>query len=104
MPVNVKEIKEDALMDIKVNKNFYLMVKDSLYTVFKIISSNPEGPDKLESIITKPFQDLTDLERAFYTLTLLVSEIEKNMKEQNLFTEKVIPEPGDTDFVEPKTD
>tara|TARA_R110000868_G_scaffold249189_1_gene505738 strand:+ start:245 stop:559 length:315 start_codon:yes stop_codon:yes gene_type:complete len=104
MPVNVKEIKENALMDIKVNKNFYLMVKDSLYTVFKIISSNPEGPDKLESIITKPFQDLTDLERAFYTLTLLVSEIEKNMKEQNLFTEKVIPEPGDTDFVEPKTD
>jgi hypothetical protein len=102
MPVKVKEIKEDALMDIKVNKNFYLMVKDSLYTIFKTISSNTEGPDRLESIITKPFQDLTELERAFYTLTLLVSEIEKNMKEQNLFTEKEVLESGDPDFVEPK--
>jgi hypothetical protein len=102
MPVKVKEVKEDALMDIKVNKNFYLMVKDSLYTIFKTISSNSEGPDRLESIITKPFQDLTELERAFYTLTLLVSEIEKNMKEQNLFTEKEVLESGDPDFVEPK--
>jgi hypothetical protein len=104
MPVNVKEIKDDALMDIKVNKNFYLMVKDSLYTVFKIVSSNPEGPDKLENIIVKPFQELTDLERAFYTLTLLVSEIEKNMKEQNLFTEKVVAEEGDKDYVQPSQD
>jgi hypothetical protein len=104
MPVNVKEIKDDALMDIKVNKNFYLMVKDSLYTVFKTVSSNPEGVDKLENIIVKPFQELTDLERAFYTLTLLVSEIEKNMKEQNLFTEKTIPEQGDEDYVEPSQD
>ena len=38
MPVKVKEIKDNALIDIKVNKNFYLMSKDALYTITLLLS------------------------------------------------------------------
>jgi hypothetical protein len=46
MAIKVKEIKDDALMDIKVNKNFYLMSKDALYTIFKHLLSNESEKEK----------------------------------------------------------
>jgi hypothetical protein len=103
MAVKVKEIKDDALMDIKVNKNFYLMSKDALYTIFKHLLSNESEKENLQNILTKKFNDLTEFERAFYTITLLVSEIEKQVQgNSELYTEREVPEPGDPDYVEPK--
>jgi len=103
MAVKVKEIKDGALMDIKVNKNFYLMSKDTLYTIFRHLLKNESEQENLQNILTKQFNDLTEFERAFYTLTLLVSEIEKQVQaDSNLYTEKEVPEPGDPDYVEPK--
>jgi hypothetical protein len=103
MAVKVKEIKDDALMNIKVNKNFYLMSKDTLYTIFKHLLKNESEQENLQNILTKKFNDLTEFERAFYTITLLVSEIEKQVQgNPELYTEKEVPEPGDPDYVEPK--
>jgi hypothetical protein len=103
MAVKVKEIKDDALIDIKVNKNFYLMSKDSLYTIFKHLLKNESETENLQNILTKKFNDLTEFERAFYTLTLLVSEMEKQVQaDSNLYTEKEVPEPGDPGYIEPK--
>jgi len=103
MAVKVKEIKDDALMDIKVNKNFYLMSKDTLYTIFRHLLKNESEQENLQNILTKDFSKLSDFERAFYTVTLLVSEIEKQVQgNPELYTEKEVPEPGDPDYVEPK--
>lgn len=103
MAVKVKEIKDDALMDIKVNKNFYLMSKDTLYTIFKHLLKNESEQENLQNILTKDFNKLSDFERAFYTVTLLVSEIEKQVQgNSELYTEREVPEPGDPDYVEPK--
>lgn len=101
MPVKVKEIKDDALIDIKVNKNFYLMSKDSLYTIFKYLLKNESNEENIQNILTKKFNELSDFERAFYTLTLLTSEIEKQVQSNSdLYIEKNVPEPGDDDYVD----
>jgi hypothetical protein len=103
MPVKVKEIKDDAVIDIKVNKNFYLMSKDSLYTIFKHLIDNKSPEESVQHILTKEYKDLGNFERAFYTITLLISEIEKQVQENpNYYTEKEILEPGDPGYVEPK--
>lgn len=103
MAITVKEIKDSALIDIKVNKNFYLMSKDSLYTIFKYLLKNESEQENLQNILTKDFNKLSDFERAFYTITLLVSEIEKQVQSNSeLYTEREILEPGDPDYVEPK--
>jgi hypothetical protein len=105
MAITVKEIKDSALIDIKVNKNFYLMSKDTLYTIFKHLLNNESEKENLQNILTKDFNQLSDFERAFYTVTLLVSEIEKQVQaNSDLYTEKEIPEPGDPDYIEPKQD
>ena len=103
MAVKVKEIKDSALIDIKVNKNFYLMSKDALYTIFKHLLNNESDKENLQNILTKQFNDLSEFERAFYTITLLVSEIEKQVQDNpELYNEREVPEPGDPDYVEPK--
>jgi hypothetical protein len=103
MAVKVKEIKDNALIDIKVNKNFYLMSKDALYTIFKHLLKNESDKENLQNILTKQFNDLSEFERAFYTITLLVSEIEKQVQDNSeLYNEREVPEPGDADYVEPK--
>jgi len=105
MAVKVKEIKDGALIDIKVNKNFYLMSKDSLYTIFRHLLKNESETENLQNILTKQFNDLTEFERAFYTLTLLVSEIEKQaLNNPEYYTEKEVAEPDDADHVEIKRD
>jgi hypothetical protein len=101
--IKVKEINDDAIIDIKVNKNFFLMSKDSLYTVFKHLLKNESESENLQNILTKKFEELSEFERCFYTLTLLVSEIEKNaLSNKELFKEKEISEPGDANYVEIK--
>lgn len=103
MAVKVKEIKDNALIDIKVNKNFYLMSKDALYTIFKHLLKNESEKENLQNILTKQFNELSDFERAFYTMTLLTSEIEKQVQDNpELYNEREVPEPGDPDYVEPK--
>ena len=47
------------------------------------------------------YEEMNDFERSFYTTTLILAEIERVAKEQNLYEEKQILEPNDEGYVEP---
>jgi len=104
MAIKVKELKEDSKINITVNKSFYLMVKASSFTILNSLNVKEKGDSYFKELITKNYQDLNDNERIFYTLVLLLAEIEKQATENKLYVEKEILEPGDPDYVEPKQD
>jgi hypothetical protein len=101
MGLNVKELKNDALIDIKVNKNFYLMVKSLSYYLFQTVKDDKEREESLKKIMSGKYEEMNDFERSFYTTTLILAEIERVAKEQNLYEEKQILEPNDEGYVEP---
>jgi hypothetical protein len=104
MAVKVNELKDNAVVDIKVNKNYYLMVKASLFHLFtQLTSDNSQREEILKTIMEKKYDEMSDLQRTFYTLTLLITEIERSAKEQNLTEEKEVLLPGDPGYVEPAT-
>jgi hypothetical protein len=103
MAIKVKEIKDDAIIDIKVNKAYYLMVKaTSLYIFKQMPEENRE--QYLKDSLTKEYKDLDEIQRAFRTITLLLSEIEQSASNQNLFDEKEVLEPGDKGYKAPSLD
>jgi len=102
MAITVKEMKDDAIVQIKVNKSFYLMCKAASFYIIQQL--NVEGSDpsqKLQEIMTKEYKDLDDVQRTFYTLALLLAEIETQTKETKLYDEKEVLEPGDEGYEEP---
>jgi hypothetical protein len=101
MGLNVKELKNDVLIDIKVNKNFYLMVKSLSYYLFQTVKDDKEREESLKKIMSGKYEEMNDFERSFYTTTLILAEIERVAKEQNLYEEKQILEPDDEGYVEP---
>ena len=103
MAIKVKELKDDAILDIKVNKAFYLMVKSLSFHIFNQFSKETIEED-IKATMTKKYDELTDLQRHFYTLTLLLTEIEREAINKNLFQEKEILEKGDEGYVEPSAD
>ena len=88
----VKELKDDAILDIKVNKSFYLMSKAALLTILSEINDPSEKDMQtfIKNLVSKDYKDMNDKERAFYTLTLLVGEIEKQALETKSYIEKEI--------------
>lgn len=100
MPIKVKELKDDAIIEIKVNKAFYLMVKAILLNLINNITVEDKDTYIKESM-TKEYKDLDETQRSFYTTGLLLAEIEKVAKDKNLFQEKEILQPGDEGYVAP---
>jgi hypothetical protein len=101
--VKVKELKDDATLEITVNKNYYLMAKAASFTIIQSLNIGEKGDEYFKETITKNYQDLDPMQRAFYTIVLLLSEIEKTATEKNLYVEKEILEAGDEGYIEPKT-
>ena len=104
MAVKIKEIKNDAMINITVNKNFYLMVKELAYYLFTSQEDNVKLEEALKNMTTKEYSDLTTYERAFFTTTLLITEIERVAKKDSLYDEKEILQPGDEGYVAPSED
>jgi len=103
MAIKVKELKDDAVLEIKVNKNFYLMTKSLSYYLFNQI--NKENKEEyLKQIMEGKYEDMDDLQRSFYTVTLLLAEIERTGNDKNLYSEKEVLQPGDEGYVAPKKD
>ena len=102
--LKVKELKEDAMMDIKVNRSFYLMAKAASFTILQSmgIQEMKNGDEYFKKVMNEKYEDLDDTQRAFYTIILLLAEIEKQATENNLYVEKEILEPEDEGYVEPK--
>ncbi len=90
----IKELKDDALMNVKVNKTYYMMCKASIFVIFQELNDESEKSEKsdefIKSILSKEYNDMSDKERLFYTLSLLVGEIEKQALENKMFIEKDI--------------
>lgn len=101
MAVKVKELKDDALIDIKVNKSYYLMTKATLSFLFNLIKDDKQREASLKKIMEGKYEEMNSYERSFYTLTLLLAEIERSARENNLYEEKEILEPGDEGYIEP---
>ena len=99
MAIKVKELKDDALITIQVNKSYYLMAKAASFYILQQLNVQEKGDAYFKEIITKNYEDLNDAERTFYTLILLLAEIERQAQEANLYNEKEILEPGDPDYV-----
>jgi hypothetical protein len=102
--IKVKELKDDAILDLKVNKSFYLMAKAASFTVLQQMNIAEKGDEHIKEIMNKKYEDLDDLQRAFYTLVLLLAEVERQAKESNLYNEKEILEPGDENYKESNQD
>ena len=100
MAVKVKEMKADAIIDIKVNKNYYLMVKGLSFYLFNQIQAEDKEA-YIKQIMTSQYIDLDDLQKSFYTVALLLAEIETGATRANLYDEKEILEPGDEGYVAP---
>tara|TARA_R110000772_G_scaffold25336_1_gene66195 strand:- start:1158 stop:1472 length:315 start_codon:yes stop_codon:yes gene_type:complete len=102
--LKVKELKEDAMMDIKVNRSFYLMAKAASFTILQSmgIQEMKNGDEYFKKVMNEKYEDLDDTQRAFYTIILLLAEIEKQATENDLYVEKEILEPDDEGYVEPK--
>jgi hypothetical protein len=86
--VTVKEIKDDAIINIPVNKTYYLMVKSVLFDLFNRLQEKGFKDDIIKNIINKPYSELSQEEKSFYTVTLLLAEIENQATNNNLFEEK----------------
>jgi hypothetical protein len=100
MALKVKEIKPDALISINVNKNFYMMTKALSYYLYHHILTD-KSEEYMKNIMTKKYEDLDDAQRSFYTVALLLAEIEHQAKTGNHIEEKEVLQPGDEGYVEP---
>ena len=90
----VKEIKDDAIINIQVNKSYYLMVKALSLQLFTNI--NVEDKDGyLKELLTKEYKDLNDEQRSLYTIILLLAEVETQATKQDLYEEREITIPSE---------
>lgn len=90
----VKELKDDALVKVEVNKSFYFMVKNTLFYLFRQMDvKEEEREDILKKLMSKNYNDMTHWEQSFYTTTLLLAEIERQAAVNNQYQEIDIEEP-----------
>lgn len=101
MAIKVKELKDDVLVDITVNKSYYIMLKHTLNFLFQIVKDENARAAKIKKVTEGNYAEMDAYERSFYTISLALAEIERKIKEENLYDEKEILEPGDEGYVEP---
>lgn len=101
MAVKVKELKEDAVVSIEVNKAYYLMMKGVLYYLFQQIEDHSKREASLQKVMKGKLEDMDSWELCFHTITMFIAEVEAQARKNNLYEEKDILEPGDEGYVEP---
>jgi len=101
MALKVKELKDDSIIEVKVNKSYYLMVKSVLFHLVTQITTEDKDA-YIKEILSKEYKDMDEAQRSFYTISLLLAEIEKVAKDKELYEEKEVLEPGDEGYVAPK--
>ena len=104
MPLNIKSMKSDATFDIKVNTNFYLMIKETTLYVFQSEKDSKIITESLKNIKEKQYNELSPYEKAVYTLSLLISEMERVATITELIDDNSILQPGDEGYIEPSED
>tara|TARA_R100001443_G_scaffold116532_1_gene137225 strand:- start:1645 stop:1992 length:348 start_codon:yes stop_codon:yes gene_type:complete len=103
MPAKVKEMKDDMMVDVKCNKTFYLMCKNLSYHIFTLIPEE-DRPKAIETIKDLEYPAMTDFQKSFYTMALMISEMEKQAEAGNFIVEKEILMPGDEGYEGPSAE
>lgn len=103
MPQTFTEIADDAIIDIKVNKSFYFMVKNLGFTLYKLMSQEEsqifnELMQKKDNNLLPDYNALSQSQQNFYTIMLLLAEIEKEAIKNNLTQSKEVLMPEDEGF------
>ena len=88
--IKVKEIKDDAIIQVPVNKAYYVMVKAVLYDLFTTLQEKGVAEETLKNIMNNEYANLEPTEKSFYTVTLLLAEIERQASINNLVDEKEV--------------
>lgn len=94
MSNKVKELKDNAIVEVKINKVFYMMLKQTLLYIFK----QEQDQEKISELIKKVTDKNSDNEPhseqefAFKTILLLLAEIEAQAEKTNQTDEKDIEE------------
>jgi len=102
--IKVKEIKDDAIIQIPVSKGYYMMVKNLAFTLINNLMQQNKSDEYFQEVLSKPYVELDDDQRSLHTVSLLVAEIEAQANKNQLFIEKEILEPGDEGYVAPTED
>lgn len=102
--IKVKELKDDALVSIVVNKTYYFMVKSLAYSLTQQLLDENKDPQYIKDSFEKPYDQLNEAQRNLQTIGLMIAEIEAQAEKQNLTVEKEILEPGDEGYVAPTED
>jgi hypothetical protein len=97
-------MKDNTILEIKVNKNYYLMARALSFNLVQIMQEKNPDDDYLKDVMTKPYEELDDLQRSFYTIALLLAEMENQAKLTDNYTEKEILLPEDEGYVAPSVD
>ena len=103
MPQTFTEIADDAVIEIKVNKSFYFMVKNLGFTLYKLMSQEEsqifnELMQKKDNNLLPDYNTLSQTQQNFYTIMLLLAEIEKEAIKNNLTQSKEVLMPEDEGF------
>lgn len=101
MAVKIKEFKDDAIIDLKVNKNIYYLLKGSLFYLFKQRTDVAKQEEFLKKMMSTKYEDMDEYEQAFFGIALVLTEVERIASEENFYQEKEILEPGDEGYVPP---
>jgi hypothetical protein len=102
--IKAKELKENALVQIQVSKGYYLMVKMGIFYLINNMMKNNPSQEYFNNIGSKSYDELDDDQKLVKTMTLLIAEIELQAKNQNLYVETDVLEPGDEGYVAPTED
>jgi len=104
MAVKVKEMKDDAVVNVPVNKSYYMMMKALSYYLFTHMGKKEDPDAYLKETLTKKYEELDELQRSFFTVALFLAQVEQQVKTENKYQEKEILEVGDEGYVAPKQD
>ena len=66
------------------------MTRALIYNLFMLLKEKGTPEDNIKNILNKKYEELNALEQSFYTVTLLIAEIERQAKENDMLEEKVI--------------
>jgi len=99
--IKVKEMKDDAIVQVPVSKGYYIMVKNLAYILLNKMIQDKKTEEYLKEIGVKTYVELDDDQKAMQTVTLLVAEIEAQAVVQKQFQEKEVLQPGDEGFEAP---
>lgn len=105
MAIKIKKLKDDAIVKIEISKNFYDLIKASLFYIFTLEKDELKKEEILKKAINQEIHTpLNEYELTFKTLIHIIAEIERVATIEGMFTEEEILEPADQGYVEPKLD